>query len=274
VSLVVEAVGFPAPGAKAEVEALAGAFEPAWYTTLNADRARPAWFLARRAGRLVGFLTVFDISGTEAEVEAFVDPAHRRQGVFSALLTEARRVWDDPDRRWLLVVDRDDPDGTAAARRQGRLSFTEWRLALDVEARPPFPGLPAGLVLTEGGADDLQDAADVFLLTDGQDGHRTFLERILADPERRFFVLREAAQVVGVGCLHQEGTQTMVHGLVVRPDRQGRGWGRALVTVLLDLGAPGTERFSIEVDSSNHRAEALYRSVGFTDQDVTDYYEL
>lgn len=272
-SLAIKALVTPAL-IRAEVEALAQGFEPAWYTSLNADATRPAWFLARKDGRLVGFLTIFDPSGDAAEVEAYVEPGSRRQGLFTSLLAEAQRVWSDPGRRWLLVVDRCDADGVAVARRLGSLTFTESTLGLAADQRPSFLGLPADLMLAEGQADDLKEAAQVFRLAHGDDGHRTFLERILSDPDRRFFVLKEPGQTVGVGCLHREGPQTMVHGLVVHPDRQGRGWGRALVTALLDLGATGTEKFLIEVDSSNHRAETLYRSLGFQDQEVTDYYQL
>lgn len=273
-SLTIEAVNDPTDALRREIETLAGEHEPAWYTTLNADRARPAWFLARREGVLVGFLTVFDPSGQAAEVEAFVAPSQRRQGVFTALLAEARRVWEAPGRRWLLVASRGSEGATVAAR-WGNLSFTESTLGLPVSARPRFEGLPDGLLLRAGGEEEVEAAAQVFQAAHGEeDGHRSFLERIVTDPDRRFLALLEGEQTVGVGCLHRDGSRTMVHGLVVHPSRQGRGWGRALLEALLDLGASDTEEFLIEVDSSNARAEGLYRSLGFTDREVTDYYEI
>jgi len=276
VSWEVSACLFPDAETKVEIESLSGEYEPAWYTTLNSDQTRPAWFLARSESRLIGYLTVFDPSGTAAEVSAFVIPGMRGRGVFRTLLLEARRRWDAPGRNWLLVVERSDVEGCAVASHWGKLAFTESTLTLAVQKRPAFPGFPEGITLTDGRADDLEEASEAFRLANGEEGrgHRDFLERILVDPDRRFLVLREASAVVGVGCLHQDNGKTMVHGLVIRPDRQGRGLGRLLVQALLDQGAPGTDEFLIEVDSTNTRAENLYRSLGFTDQRVTDYYEV
>jgi ribosomal-protein-alanine N-acetyltransferase len=131
-------------------------------------------------------------------------------------------------------------------------------------------GLPDGLMLTEGGPDDVAPAAAV--LDPESSDPRAFLERVLAQADRRFLVLKEDQAVVGVGCLHEEGARTSVHAVAIRPDRQGRGWGRALVSTLVHL-AQGSE-LVIEVDSTNAKAERLYRSLGFRDRDVTDYYEL
>jgi GNAT superfamily N-acetyltransferase len=264
----IEIRGFPA--AKAEVEALAGSFSPAWHTTLNREPL-PAWFLARQGGSLVGFLTVFAPTAETVEVSAFVAPARRRQGVFTRLLSEARRVWGE--RRWLLVAERRG-EGEKTALRLGTLAFTEATLFLPAAARPPFQGLPDGLTL-EAGSDEVDALGSVLDRANGDDpgSHRAFLNHVVSDPSRRLVVLKQGDRPVGVGGLHQDGDSTGLFALGIDPDHQGKGWGRALVLGLLDLGAGGKE-FVIDVDSTNDRAEKLYRSVGFTDRLVTDYYEL
>jgi len=273
VSFTIEACLQPSEALKLEVGDLSETFEPAWYTTLNSDRAKPAWFLARDEGVLVGYLTVFDPTGREAEVSAFVAPERRRQGVFTELLARAVGEWGR-QRRWLLVVNRRWTSGTAVATLKGVWAFTEFTLALSASSRPAFSGLPGGLTLVEGVAAEAEQASAVLALANGTDDHLAFLNRILVDPRRRFFLLKEGGEAVGVGCLHSDGTETTIHGLAVRPDRQGRGWGRALLAGLLNLGAVHTQEFLIDVDSTNTRAEKLYRSLGFRDRAVTDYYEI
>lgn len=240
---VVEACRFPGPEVRAEVEALAGAFEPEWATTLNADQARPAWFLCRQDGRLVGFLTVFAPSNDTAEVGAFVDQDHRRQGVFSALFAGARRAWEGEARRWLLVVNRESGEGLAVARRRGLLSFTEGTLGLSAGQRPQFPGLVPGLTLGPAGPEDQQVVCAVWGRAKGEDP-----------------------------ATHRDGARAFLFGLAVDPGFQGRGWGRLMVLGLLEWAGPGFEEFRLEVDSSNARAEKLYRSLGFTDRQTIDYY--
>lgn len=266
----VQTAAFPTWDQREAIEALVGdQYEPAWYTTLNAEKDRPAWFLAWAGTTLVGFLTVF-APGSDAEVQAWVAPEHRRQGVFRSLWDQARRFWEAPGRRWLLVVDRRHPIGATVAGRWGRLTFTESTLVLPAGSRPGFEGLPDGLTLAPVGPDTALAAARVLARANQDEDHRSFVDRVLGDTQRTLLALHTDT-VVAVGGLHR-GPQTTLFALAVDPDHQGKGWGRALVLALLDVGAPGTEEFLIEVDSTNARAENLYRSVGFVDQTVTDYY--
>jgi len=272
-----EALILPDAGVRAEVEALVGdGYEPAWYTSLNADPDTPAWFLARAEGRLVAFLTVFAPSAEACEVQAWVDPTWRRRGLFSALLADARALWSAPGRRWLLVVDRDEGPGPLVARRRGTWSFTEKTLGLAVADRPPFQGLVDGLALALAGPEDRLGAAEALAAANGEavGGYLDFLGKVLDDPGRSLAVLRWKGRLVGCLGVHRSGPQTELFALGLVPEVQGRGWGRALVTAVLALQAEGTEEFLLEVDSTNGRAEALYRSLGFTDRTVTDYFEL
>lgn len=273
----VEALIFPSDFVRAEVEALvSGEIEPAWHTSLNADRSRPVWFLARTAGRLTGVLTVFNPTGQAAEVQAWVEPALRRQGVFSGLWAAARRVWDAPDCRWLFVADRGLAEGRAVGLRFGALAFTEKTLVLETECRPPFPGLPDGLLLAEAGPEDAEAAAGVLARANGEpeSGFCDFVLRIAGDPRRSLLLLKRGGVPVAVVGLHRNPPTAGLFALAVDPVFQGRGWGRLVVLAALEQGAAGTEEFELEVDSTNGRAEALYRSLGFTDRKVTDYFEI
>lgn len=273
-SLVIEAVSLPEGPTKDEIVALASGFEPAWYTSLNPDQTRPAWFLARRGGVLVGFLSVFNPSGEAGEVSAYVAPEHRRGGVFTALWSAARSRWDSPGLRWLWVVDRGEASGVAVAERHGELAFTESTLRLEASSRPRFLGLPAGLTVVPGTTDDLEAALEVLSAANGEGGHRGFLEAVLGDPSRQLCLLQEGGRTVATAGVHRNAGQTAVFGLAVHPERQGRGWGRALVVAVLELASSQTQDFFLEVDSTNGRAEGLYRSLGFRDHSVTDYYEI
>lgn len=60
--------------------------------------------------------------------------------------------------------------------------------------------------------------------------------------------------------------------LVVHPDRRREGYGRALVTAVLDCQAPGT-RVTLAVAADNAPARSLYESVGFEPVDRRpDFY--
>jgi len=254
------------------VERLGDTGEPAWFTTLNRDKQRPAWFFAREQGVLVGYLSVFDPLGEALEVSAFVAPGHRRRGVFTGLLAEARRVWG-PGRRWLLVVDR-EAEGRGLASRLGTLSFTEYTLVLPAADRPVFPGLEDGLTLVSAAAEHLDSAAGVLQAAGGASDARAFLDSVVTDPSRHLLLLQEDGRTVGTAGVHRDGDQAQLFALAIHPSHQGRGRGRALVLAALELNAPGVREFTLEVDTANPRAEGLYRRLGFQDRTATDYYEL
>ncbi len=53
-------------------------------------------------------------------------------------------------------------------------------------------------------------------------------------------------------------------GIGIRHDREGRGYGRAMMAALHDAArATGADRVRLRVHPDNTRAAALYRSVGY-----------
>jgi ribosomal-protein-alanine N-acetyltransferase len=94
----------------------------------------------------------------------------------------------------------------------------------------------------------------------------------MADPERGLLLVLRApfarpdpARGVLAYCSFQTVVDEMhIHNLAVDPARQGRGLGRRLLQLALDLGARrGAERALLEVRQSNWAAQRLYRSLGF-----------
>jgi ribosomal protein S18 acetylase RimI-like enzyme len=219
---------------------------------------------------------LFDPTGESVEVSAFVAPAFRRQGVFRALLAEARQKWAGIDRPWLLVVDREEADGVAVARHRGSLEFTETTLALNQTRRPAFRGLPEGLTLMKADASDADQAARVLSGGDQEalPGVRDFVLGVIADPDRSLYLLKEGERTVATLGLNRHEDLRWLFALAVDPSRHRRGWGRALVLAVMELSSYGAREYQLEVNSENDRAAALYRSLGFVDQRVTDYYRL
>lgn len=82
----------------------------------------------------------------------------------------------------------------------------------------------------------------------------------------------DAGDPVGYALAVGDG-DTHLAELVVRPDHRREGYGRALVTAVLDRQAPGT-RVTLAVAADNAPARSLYESVGFEPVDRRpDFYE-
>lgn len=66
-----------------------------------------------------------------------------------------------------------------------------------------------------------------------------------------------------------------VYGFGVLPERQGQGWGRRMLRRTLRLlRDEGYQRCSLEVETENTRAFALYRACGFAITTTYEYYAL
>jgi RimJ/RimL family protein N-acetyltransferase len=100
------------------------------------------------------------------------------------------------------------------------------------------------------------------------DGWRRFLE-----PAYRYHAILDDHELLGTCCFGDDARvpggsyppDALDVGAAMRPDRIGRGHGRAVLTAILDVGAASyaARAFAATVAAFNQRALALCRSVGF-----------
>ncbi|MBK7403282.1 MAG: GNAT family N-acetyltransferase [Phycisphaerales bacterium] len=108
-----------------------------------------------------------------------------------------------------------------------------------------------------------------------QDGGAKLAERwtkLRDDPRSVHFVAWADGEVVG-DAMFQGGAKRRVYhtgwlGVGIRPAWQGRGLGRTLMELLLGWASshPEIERVQLKVYCDNHRAVAMYRSMGFVEE--------
>jgi aminoglycoside 3-N-acetyltransferase I len=103
-----------------------------------------------------------------------------------------------------------------------------------------------------------------------------YLERLLARDDFWAFVALDGASVVGSLTAHtlfmttSEASEVLIYDLAVRPDRQRRGVGRALVDAVREqarLG--GLSAVFVPVDDEDEHALDFYRSIGGVPSPVT-----
>lgn len=98
---------------------------------------------------------------------------------------------------------------------------------------------------------------------------------LLADPAKemvadyvsrgRVFVAEADGEIVGVGALIRTRPATMeLVNVAVRPDRQGRGLGKAIVRAAIEMArASGVRTLELGTGNSGVGALALYQKMGF-----------
>ena len=95
----------------------------------------------------------------------------------------------------------------------------------------------------------------------------------LAAPSRTYLVAEEADQLVGYVGIMSVGGDTHITTVAVASDSSGRGIGTRLVLAGVEAGlAAGGRSLTLEVRSSNRRAQDLYRRFGMGPVGVRKHY--
>lgn len=243
--------------------------------SLNFDSGMKSFFLLYDGGRLASVLVIFAPTHEQAEISALTRPESRRKGYFASLFQAAeaelvRRGVPEV----LLVCDRRSDDGFEAVSALGaRLEHTEYTLGF--EGGRPAARETARLALRRCVPEDETALAGLShaIFGDSEDEARARAHRDITAADREQYLAVIDGAAAGMVAVGHHDTGSSVYGLGLLAEHRGKGLGRELLgQVLTGLLDRGITDITIEVDSHNEGPHALYRSLGFADRSVIDYY--
>lgn len=232
-------------------------------------------FLYYEENKLIGFLGLYDIhqNSKEIEITGMVHPDYRRTGIFKELFDTARQECIDRGaERILLITERSSDTGTGFAKSTGaQYSFSEYRMKFEEETVLAFT--KAGVTLRKVEHVDYAelihlDAICFDLSEENVDtGYST-------DAYNSTYVAELKGEIIGKIGFLMDGDDGYIFGLGIKPEYRGRGYGREVLSLmLLKLLSRQIKTVLLEVAVKNERALSLYKSCGFKEITVYDYYE-
>jgi mycothiol synthase len=234
-------------------------------------------FLFYADGQIVGFVPIFTFNSTETEISGVVDPSYRRRGIATRLVQVARAEARWRGSRYLLfMVERSSASGKGFVSDLGAtLQHAEYAMTLTAPA--PVQMRHPALVLRR--AQDADAPAMTAILAaafkDDLEDPATFVRAMAGHPHHHWYVAALDGTVIGLLNAQMHDDSTGIYGFAVAPDRQGQGFGRQMLgQTVADLRAAGQQHITLEVDTDNEHALALYTACGFTQTTVYDYYRL
>ena len=239
----------------------------------NADLTMPAFILASVEGQLVGFLSIYADEPKEAEVQLFVTPSFRRQGI-------ARSLWEDfmdwaqdyqlEDRLYVSEVRflEQHPElfshfhFVEAVEEDHELWLEAPCQVVDLDKREELSVLEA----EESIIPEIARFQSRAFETDVEYALKYATESLEGE-DTRLFVLRDQEQVLASVTVDLSQGTTYFFGLAVDPDHLRKGYARYLLrSVMNQMAAEVEQQFQIVVEKENQAALSLYLGLGFTIQ--------
>ena len=239
----------------------------------NDDPTMPAFILALVEGQLVGFLSIYADEPKEAEVQLFVTPSFRRQGI-------ARSLWEDfmdlakdyqlEERLYVSEVRFLDQNTDLLSHfHLVEAEEEDHELWLEAPCQVTDHEKREGLMVLEAVESMLQEIAHFqskAFETD-LDYALMYATESLEGQDTRLFVLRDQEQVLASVTLDLSQGTTYFFGLAVDPDHLRKGYARYLLrSVMNQMAEEVQQKFQIVVEKENQAALSLYLGLGFTIQ--------
>lgn len=242
--------------------------------------------------KLVGYIGIscFGGKGSSLEITGMVHPDYRRQGIYTILhelaMAECRRRNID---RVLLLCDRGSTSGQGFLEKIGALyKSSEFEMYLQQNCPTSTEEQMCGITFRKASNSDAFEVArqnaiyfgdvDKNYQSDSIENDSGIL--LPEDEEKRgmtIYIAERDNQIIGKAHLEINNNSAVggIYGLGVLPKYRGNGYGRAILLRAIEkLKATKVKEIMLQVSAENAAALRLYKSCGFQETSIMDYFEL
>lgn len=222
-------------------------------------------------GILVGFLGLYGFGSKPEEIEitGMVHPHYRRNRIFTKLFNEAITLCRSRGAdRLLLIAERLTASGQAFSKNAGlTYSFSEYRMICNVYQ--PQSQNVEGFKLRPADDSDIPFLTKLDEICFGS----TFPGGYKRELDNLFIAEHAGGDIGKIGLIYENG-MGYVFGVAILPESRGLGYGRAMLDAVIKKHF---DQYStpviLEVAVKNEGALTLYKSCGFSELTIYDYYE-
>lgn len=242
--------------------------------TLNCHQEMNSWLLAYDGSNLIGVLSIFQPTASEAELSGFVHPDYRRQGIFTRLIDGAKtEMVSFGQTEMLWLVNSESKAGLLyMANRAYRLKQVEHTLVY--KGNLIESGSTVSISLLRTRPEDLETVARIqaSAFSEKQEDALGITSRLFNDTTRENYLGYYQDQPVASVSVFVEGQKANINAVAVDRIYQGKGYGEAFMIQLINHYLVLGYTLTLEVNSENNRAYNLYKKLGFTTLEAINYY--
>ena len=245
-------------------------------------------FMCFDGKQLVGYIGICSFGGTVTplEITGMVHPEYRRQRIFSKLHELVIAECTRRNARSILVLcDKKSVPGQKFLERAGATyKYSEFEMYLNDEPYEIFEEQLRGINFRKATNADACEVARQNAIYFGdradQENKDVPNEKILLpeDEEKRgmtIYLAEKDERIIGKIHLQLSNGIAGIYGLGVLSENRGNGFGRAILLKAIEkLKDAKAKEIMLQVAAENSTALGLYKSCGFQETSVMDYFEL
>lgn len=229
--------------------------------------------LCYAGNELIAFLGLYGIAedGREIEITGMVHPGYRRKGIFTSLLNMAigecaRRGAE----RVLLIAEKSVETGMGFIKStKAGYAFSEYRMKCNLDSIFSFQG--AGIQIRKGENKDYPE----FISLDNSCFKAGLEESDAAEAYKTTYAAELEGKSVGKIGMIMEGEEGYIFGFAIKPEFRGKGYGREVLKLTLNrFKSEQAKSVCLEVAVENENALTLYKTCGFREVSVYNYYKI
>lgn len=224
---------------------------------------------------LIGYIGISDFGGASFEVNGMVHPDHRRKGIFTKLFSLVQDEWQKrTQNEMLLLSDNKSASGINFIKKVScTYDHSEYDMVLNMGAVPNLSR--QNITLRKAKPYEAKIIAEMdssFFDIDVKED-----SEIINDSIESGTALIAEINNIYVGKVRLEINDGVggIYGLGVIPEFRGRGYGKEILLLSVDkLKEKGCGKIILQVEVNNENALNLYKTCGFEENYVMDYYKM
>lgn len=247
-------------------------------------------FMYFNGEELIGYMGICSFGGITQplEITGMVHPEYRRQGIFSKLMELVVAECRKRNAEVILALcDKKSISGQGFLKKISAVyKFSEFEMYLNHKSYETLEKQqPSGITFRKAvnaDASEITRQNMIYFGDDSEEENEDSEDRGILLPEEEekrgmtIYIAEKEDRIIGkVNLQMSDGGTGGIYGLGVLPEFRGNGFGRAILTFGVEKlkDAKATE-VMLQVAAENGTALNLYKSCGFQETSVMDYFEL
>lgn len=234
-------------------------------------------FMYYKKNKLIGYIGICNFGGDVLEVNGMVHPRYRRKGIFKRLFSLVKDEWNRREsRKILLLCDNNSTTGLEFIKYAGaNYEHSEYEMFLSKSIDTSFD--TENVTLRQATNSDSREIAmqnSIYFNIEFKEDDITMVEG--EENYNSFTYIAEVNNII-IGKVHLEMTNNMgaIYGLGVLPEHRKKGYGREILKgAIANFKNRNVNEIMLQVLTNNENALNLYKSCGFEETSIMNYYEI